>query len=401
MDLSNDHWLQAQYSCLGAALIAPEAVSRVLSGTTAGDYTGTCRAVFEAMHKVYLSGTPVDPVSVSHQLEPEYRPFLMELMEITPTAANVDHYIRLCREQAQTLAVKELAMQMAQADTGETLRSLLDRAEKLLAHRPTTAIVSTHDALQDFHTRHTRPADYLRWPLPGLDTRLYVEPGDLIILGGAPSAGKSAFALQCAWHWASDHSVGFFSLETSAQKLFDRQMAACTGIPMEDIKGNCIRQEGWELLRRASEDISARRLDYISAAGMTVADIRALTIRRGYQVILIDYLQLIQGGGENRTAQVTAISIALHTLAQSLGVTVLALSQLSRSGPGAEKPTMHHLRESGQIEQDADVILLLSLANKDRPEGPRILQIAKNKEGTRGKMLLDFDGRHQTFHKSG
>ena len=120
-------------------------------------------------------------------------------------------------------------------------------------------------------------------------------------------------------------------------------------------------------------------------------------MERKYDVIIVDYLQLIQCHGDNRTAQVTAISIGLHTLAQTLGVTVVALSQCSRQAPGKKSPTMHQLRESGQIEQDADIILLLSLAEQDKTDGYRVLQIAKNKEGTRGRILLAFDGDHQTF----
>jgi replicative DNA helicase len=120
---------------------------------------------------------------------------------------------------------------------------------------------------------------------------------------------------------------------------------------------------------------------------------------RGYQIIFVDYLQLLQGSGENRTTQVTQISIALHTLAQSMGVTVVALSQLARQGKQDKNtpPDMSALRESGQIEQDADLIMMLSLQDKDNPAGPRELRIRKNKEGTCPNILLDFDGKHQTF----
>ena len=123
---------------------------------------------------------------------------------------------------------------------------------------------------------------------------------------------------------------------------------------------------------------------------------------QGYQIIFVDYLQLLQGPGENRTAQVTGISIALHTLAQSMGVTVVALSQLSRQGQQGKNapPDMSALRESGQIEQDADVVMMLSLADKDNPAGNRELRIRKNKEGTCPNILLAFDGKHQTFSKA-
>lgn len=397
MDLTHDCWLRAQYSVLGSALIDPEVVSKVLSRTSAEDYTGHCRTVWQAMQQVFQTGTPVDPVTVSHALDPSYQQLLLELMEITPTAANIDYYIRICREQAQTIAARDLAQEMVSATNSEQVRTLLDKINHVLTDKPSSKVVSLRDALQDFGARHTRPVNYLHWPLAALDDQLYAEPGDLIIVGGAPSAGKTALALQCAWHWAKDHNVGFFSLETSARKLFDRQISAATGIPMDDIKHNTISTEDWDKLRAVSEDISSRKLDYISAAGMTVGDIRAMTMERKYDVIIVDYLQLIQCPGDNRTAQVTAISIGLHTLAQTLGVTVVALSQLSREAQKTKKPNASHLRDSGQIEQDADIILLLSLAEQDKTDGYRVLQIAKNKEGTQGQMLLTFDGTHQAF----
>jgi len=124
-----------------------------------------------------------------------------------------------------------------------------------------------------------------------------------------------------------------------------------------------------------------------------------MTIMRGYQIIIIDYLQLLQGTGANRTEQVTGISLALHTLAQSMGVTVVALSQLKRKNDD-DSPDMSDLRESGQIEQDADVIMILKLEKKNNPEGPRELYIAKNKEGTCPKIVLDFDGKYQRFTKA-
>ena len=232
--------------------------------------------------------------------------------------------------------------------------------------------------------------------------RIYSELGDMIVIGGYPSSGKSAWALQCAWHWAKEYKVGFFSLETSSEKLFDRQMSAIAQLSMDAIKRNSIGQQDWDKVCNMTAEITARNLELIPAAGMTPADVRAVTMMRGYQIIFVDYLQLLQGPGENRTTQVTAISIALHTMAQSMGVTVVALSQLARQGQQQKNtpPDMSALRESGQIEQDADLIMMLSLADKDHPEGNRELRIRKNKEGTCPNILLAFDGKHQTFSKA-
>jgi len=400
MAVSQEDWLQAQYSVLGSILIEPGLVPKVMAQTTARDYNGPCLTVFRAIRKLFLSGSAVDVVSVAGVLGPDYREYLTQLMEVTPTAANLDYYIALCREQSRVMALRELARKMAGQDSSEKLRKLLEEANSLMVDRPSLKITTMDNALRSFMDRHTRKASYLTWPVGELNDRIYAELGDLIIFGGYPSTGKSAWALQCAWHWAKDYKVGFFSLETSSEKLFDRQMASVVQLSMDEIKRNDIKNDGWDRVAAMSSEIIARNLELIPAAGMTPADVRAVTMMRGYQIIFVDYLQLLQSSGESRTAQVTAISIALHTLAQSLGVTVIALSQLSRPGQNGEKPGMSALRESGQIEQDADVVMLLSLKDSDDPGGCRILNIAKNKEGTCPNILLAFDGKHQTFSKA-
>lgn len=402
MAVSDDRWLDAQYSVLGSALISPEVVPKVVSETSDRDYTGACLTVYRVIRKLFLAGTAVDPVSVAGVLGKNYRDFLVQLMEVTPTAANIDHYIALCREQARVITVRELAGKMIEADTSDKMRKLLEEASGLMMDRPALKIATMSDSLRSFMDRHTKPANYLTWPVRELNDRIYAELGDLIIIGGYPSSGKSAWALQCAWHWAKDYKVGFFSLETSSEKLFDRQMAAVVQLSMDEIKRNEIKPEGWDRIAALTADIVARNLELVPAAGMTPADVRAVTMMQGYQIIFVDYLQLLQGPGENRTAQVTGISIALHTLAQSMGVTVVALSQLSRQGQQGKNapPDMSALRESGQIEQDADVVMMLFLADKDNPDGNRELWIRKNKEGTCPSILLAFDGKHQTFTKA-
>lgn len=394
----DEKWLDAQYSVLGSVLISPEVTPRVMSGTSEQDYSGTCRTVFLVIKKLFLSGAAIDPVSVSGALGPNYRDFLVQLMQITPTAANIDAYITLCREQSRVAAVRELAQKMAEADTSEKLRPLLEKASGLMTDKPNLKITTMADALASFMQRHTQKPEYLTWPVPELNDQIYGELGDFFIIAGSPSTGKSAWALQCAWHWAKQYKVGFFSLETSSEKLFDRQMAAAAQINMEVIKRNVLSQAEWDKVCGMNPEITARNLELIPAAGMTPADVRAVTMMRGYQIIFIDYLQLLAASGDNRTAQVTSISIALHTLAQSMGVTVVALSQLARKKEGT--PSMSDLRESGQIEQDADMVMILSLEKKDDPSGNRILHVAKNKEGICPKVLLVFDGKHQTFSKA-
>ena len=399
MSVTSSDWLQAQYSVLGAVLIEPALVPKVIAQTRSEDFSGACQTVYEAMRRLFQEGKPVDVVSVNAALGGEYREFLMQLMQITPTAANLDHYISLCRDQARVLAVREIgeALQAAE-DTGQ-IRELLEKANGVMVEKTGLRIATMDDALRSFFDRHSGGTKYLSWPILELNDRLYSEPGDFILVGGYPSSGKSAWSLQCAWHWAREQKVGFFSLETSSEKLFDRMMASVANVSMDDMKRNRIPQEQWDHICGMTNGIIQRPLELIPAAGMNVAQVRSVTMMRGYKLIIIDYVQLLSANGANRTEQVTNISLALHRMAQDMGVTVVALSQLKRKS-GDDTPESSDLRESGQLEQDADIIMLLKLENKDKPDGPRELYITKNKEGTCPKIILDFDGKHQTFRKA-
>ena len=257
------------------------------------------------------------------------------------------------------------------------------------------------DTLKNFFDRHSRKnIEYLEWPIKELSDYLFTELGDFVIIAGSPSSGKTAFALQCVKKWAKKYKVGFFSLETSPEKIFDRYISMVCGIDMTTLKRNDISDEQWAKVAQSSTDITSCPLDIIPAAGMSPADIRAVTLMKGYQIIVVDYVQLVKGTGENRTAQVTDISISLHTMAQSLGVTVIGLSQLKRQQKDQKSkgPELSDLRESGQLEQDADLVMMLSLGKDETKE--RDLRIKKNKEGTLPNVHLTFDGAHQTFFKA-
>ena len=392
-------WTSAQHSVIGSALIEPDLVPKVLQQTRQTDFSGSCQTVYKAMRNLFQNGKPVDVVTLAANLGDEYRPFLRQLMEITPTAANLDYYIEVVRQQAQIVSVKDIASKILSEESVVDIRDLLAQASSIMVDKSSLQITTMSDALHSFYDRHSGDVSYLTWPISVMNDRLYSEPGDFILLGGRPSTGKSAFAIQCAEHWAKTNKVGFFSLETSPNKLFDRMMSSRAGLSMDVLKRNKITQDQWNSICSDNQAILALDFEIIPAAGMTAADIKSVTVMRGYQIVVIDYVQLLNSTGSNRTEQVTNISLTLHRMAQDMSVTILALSQLKRKDSDST-PDSSDLRESGQLEQDADVIMMLKLEDADRPDGNRKLYITKNKEGTCPMITLEFDGKHQKFSKA-
>ena len=399
--VEHQDWLDAQIGVLGSVLISPELASKVVSETEEADYTGQFRSIYNAIRTLFLSGKPADPVLIAAQLGDAYTNVLLQIMEITPTAANVNHYISACREKGRLLRLRDLGQELSAAEDLETAISLMEQANRTMVQRTGTRIVTMEDAMASFFERHEGEKEYLSWPIDGLQDKLYAEAGDFIILGGYPSDGKSALALQMAYHMSQTKRVGFFSLETSDRKLFDRMMAHVAAIPMERIKTNTMAEKDWQRAADISTAIVSRKLEYIPAAGMTVADIQAISHSRRYEVIFVDYLQLVHSKGKDRFSVVTDVSIGLHTMAQATGIAVIALAQLNRPEKRKDgvtpEPSLSSLRESGQIEQDADIVFMLYRPNFKAPQ--RDLLILKNKEGKLGRLTLDFDGQYQTFRR--
>lgn len=389
-------WLDAQNSVLGSALIDERVVPRIIAGTDETDYAGGCRNVFLAIKGLFDKHVPVDPVSVNSALGGNYMDFIMQLMEITPTAANVDIYIQLCREQSRVAAIRELSEGLGNAKTMGDARAILEKANAFAASTQRQKSVTLQQVFMEFGQRMQEKPKYLRWPIQQLQDNLRVKPGNVVLIAAEPSVGKTAFALQCAVHWAKSARVGFFSFETDCETLGDRIASHVMSISMEDIQNRKLTDKEWERYAYLGSQNAERTLTLEPASGMTVSDIRARTVEKGYQIIVIDYVQLIASKGANRVEQVTNISLALHELAQSLKVTVIGLSQVSRSDDD-HTPRNSDLRESGQLEQDADVIIFLKLRNKAKPDGPRRLYVTKFKEGKRFQTNLSFAGETQTF----
>lgn len=421
----SDRWLEAQIAVVGCALIEPELAPRIIAESDAGDYTGDYRAVYCAMQELLAENKPIDPVIVRAHIGGNIAPVLMDAMRQTPTTVNFDYYLTACKEQARLAGIRSMAASLLDAATLDEAKDLVDKAHALTVERSHVRAVTMEEGLQTFFDEHQAgKKEYLDWGIAALNDNLYVDRGDFVIMGGYPSGGKSALMLQMAWHMAKKQRVGIFSFETSAPKLFDRLISHVTGVPLASIKRSDMRLEDWQRVNVSIKTICDSQLEIIEAAGMSASDVLSLTVSRRYTVIFLDYLQLIRGDvsrGGNRTEEVTRISMALHTMAQRHGIIVIALSQLTRppkaqprkqkhftgsDDPDSEDystvpaPGLSDLRESGQLEQDADVVMFLYRLYPGTKNETRRLRIAKNKEGRLGGFNFNFDGATQTFSRS-
>ena len=398
-----EDYLLAQASVLGSMLIDPRCVGEVLAALEPEDFTEDLgRQVFLAIRALYAADKPIDPVPVLDQMGPpsqERQRYVLELMNMTPTAANVGLYIPIVREQSRIRRIQQVGAGLIAAGlTMEGARALNDQFNALMVERPGVECLTMEQGLLDFTENLERTPDYLPWGIDFLDEGLTAERSDYIVLGGYPSDGKTALALSLAYHQAQTRRVGFFSLETKNSKLFARIYSAAAQVSGARIKRRQLTEEDYAKLERTADEVRGRQLSLVRSSSMTVEDIAAYTRSKHFEVIYIDYLTLIQAPGRSEFEQATYISKALHRLAQDTGVTVVALSQLSRPEGGKVKPpTLASLRSSGQIEQDADIVMFIYREEPSNLRSRRILRVAKNKEGVTGQVPLFFRGETQTF----
>lgn len=396
----------AQASVIGSMLIDDRCVPEVVSIVSEDDFTSAFRSIFRAARWLFDEGCNVDPVTVMHQLgdDPEYRRILAECMEVTPSAAQAGQYARVLHEQGRLLRIRELGQQLLAAGDLAEARAMLEDAAGLAADTDNRRICNMSQAMMEFAERHVGEVQYLDWPIKELTEPLGVEKGDFIVVGGRPSTGKTALTIQCAYHWGKTHRVGYFSLETNQRKISDRLVSHAVRISKNRIRRNQLTDEDWSRWTRVcSEHIVKNGLEIIEAAGMSVSDIQAFSTMRGYEIIVVDYLQMIEEPGRSSYEAVTAISKKLHILAQRRGIIVVALSQLARMDKNNPRhATMSDLRESGQIEQDADIILMLNPVDPKKPVQTqnRLLRAEKNKENELCEIELEFAGHLQTFCKA-
>lgn len=394
---------KARQSVLGSILISPQIVVDVVQQLTQEDFgPGALGNVYAGICRLFSRGKPVDPVTVLAEVGNEYEQLLKELMIVTPTAANWEAYADIIRDAVQLGKLQAAAMQIVGAADLAEARKSAENLSLLLAQRNSLRIVSFADGIREFYERQSKhlTPNYLRWSFRPLDENLFAEPGDLIVLGGYPSAGKTLLAAQFAYEMATAQCkrVGIFSLETSDRKLYDRVATYAAELDFDAVKSARLSDSELDTVAALGARDDRVQLDVIPVSGMSPMDIRAVSLSRRYDVIFIDYLQLLNSSGRDRYEKITNISLALKQLGRDTGITVVALSQLSRPEKGRRSaPTLASLRESGQIEQDADIVMLLYLEDEENPSGNRTLNVAKNKDGELGHFRLGFYPKHMKF----
>ncbi|HZG59115.1 MAG TPA: replicative DNA helicase [Anoxybacillus sp.] len=425
--------IEAEQAVLGAIFLDSAALTLASEVLVPEDfYRASHQKIFHAMLKVADRGEPVDLVTVTAELadakvleEVGGVSYLSELANSVPTAANVEYYARIVEEKSILRRLIRTATSIAQEGytREDEVDDLLNEAEKKImevSQRKNTGafqnikdiLVQTYDNIEMLHNR--------KGEITGIPTGFIeldrmtagFQRSDLIIVAARPSVGKTAFALNIAQNVATktNENVAIFSLEMSAQQLVMRMLCAEGNINAQNLRTGKLTPEDWGKLTMAMGSLSNAGIYIDDTPGIRVSEIRAkcrrLKQESGLGMVLIDYLQLIQGSGrnrENRQQEVSEISRSLKALARELEVPVIALSQLSRSVEQRQdkRPMMSDIRESGSIEQDADIVAFLyrdDYYDKDS-ENKNIIEIiiAKQRNGPVGTVQLAFIKEYNKF----
>lgn len=401
--------LDAQVAILGSMLIDERCIGPTLAEVDPQDFSNPVyKTVYLTIRRMFAAGETVDPVTVVDSLKGDksgdWYELAKQLMDLTPTSANVMEYVKILRRDARLRRMQILGMTLAGAVDMDTAGDAVSKINAEMVERQGLKAMTMEEGLQLFYERRKQTPEYLPWGLSDLDGKLYAERGDYIIIGGAPSDGKTALALASAWRQSEKYHVGFFSLETGKGKAIDRLMAHVAQIEMASLKHNTLSEEDYQTVADLSPRILSRHLEIVPAANATVTDMFAYAQARRYEIIYIDHVQIIKTDSRrDRYAEMTRISGEIHTNAQATGITAVVLSQLSRAEKNGKPrpPVIQDLRETGALEQDADIIMLLYRNNpKDRMDPRRMLDVGKNKEGELGSVPLIFDGPTQTFRRN-
>lgn len=428
------HSVEAEQAVLGSMLIDPRCVSEVIDKLRPDDfYLRQNKEIYETIYTMFNYSLTIDPVTVLENMkqngyydENQSRGYILQLMDATPTAANVGEYIEIIKDKTLLRRVAEAAGEltaMIQEGTA-TGQDILEAAEqKIYAIRQGRAargLIPISEVIIDVYDRLEELAASDR-AIPGLSTGLRdldraisgLNNSDLILLAARPGMGKTSMALNILLDAGkkSGKKVAFFSLEMSREQLALRLISSECFVDNKKLVTGKLSDEDWESVAAAADSLNRSAILIDDDSNITVADILAKCRRvEDLGLIVIDYLQLMQsaGGksntrGENRQQIVSDISRSLKIMAKDLNVPVLCLSQLSRANESRQdkRPMLSDLRESGAIEQDADIVLFLyreGYYNADA-ENPNLAEciIAKNRHGETGKVELQWTPEFTTF----
>ena len=432
LDRMPPHNIEAEQAVLGAVFLEKEALITAMEIVRPEDfYRPAHQRIFQCMIDLLERGEPIDLVTVTAELQSRKWleevggvSYLTDLANAVPTAANVEYYARIVEEKALLRRLIRVATQIASTGYGETedVGEILSQAERnileISQRRSRGHFVSIKDVLLEtyekieFLATHRGEVTGVATGYPDLDRMTSgFQPSDLIIVAARPSVGKTAFALNIAQNVGiRGETVAIFSLEMSAQQLVTRMLCAEGNLEAHKLRTVYLEEDDWERLTMAISTLAKAPIFIDDTPNITVTEIRSklrrLKAERGLSLVVIDYLQLIQGRSryaENRQQEISEISRSLKGIARELHVPVIALSQLSRAVEQRQdkRPILSDIRESGSIEQDADIVAFLYRDDYYDPETDRknIVEviIAKQRNGPTGKVELVFLKEYNKF----
>jgi replicative DNA helicase len=429
------HSVEAEQSVLGGLVLENSAWDQIADLVTEADfYRGEHRRIFRAVASLAEESRPFDVVTLSEWLETHDQldavgglAYLAELAKNTPSAANIKAYAEIVRERAVLRSLIKVGSEIAGSafnTEGQSAAELVDRAEQRvfeIAERGARAggifspirevLVDVMDRIDTLY--HSETA------LTGVATGFHdldqktsgLQPSDLIIVAGRPSMGKTAFAMNVVEQAAIKEklAVAVFSMEMPAEQLTMRMLSSLGRIDQHKVRTGKLGDDDWPRLTSALELLNSTEIYIDDTPALTPTDLRArcrrLKREKNLGLVVVDYLQLMQvpGTKENRATEISEISRGLKALAKEIRVPLVALSQLNRSLEQRQdkRPVMSDLRESGAIEQDADVILFIyrdEVYNEDsKDKGKAEIIIGKQRNGPIGKVTLTFLGQHTRF----
>lgn len=425
--------IEAEQAVLGAVFLEPEALQRAIERLIPEDfYRTTHERIFRVMLELSERGEPVDLVTVTSELQKRKLleevggvTYLSDLAGSVPTAANVDYYSQMIEEKSLLRRLIRAATDIAaESYTSEQdVEEILDEAEKRILEVSNRSNIGDFspikeilvEAYDNIEMLHNRKDDITGIPSGFIELDRITagfQRNDFIVVAARPSVGKTAFALNISQNVAikTNENVAIFSLEMGAQQLVMRMLCAEGNIDSQRLRTGKLTPEDWEKLTMAMGSLSNAGIFIDDTPGIRVSDIRAkcrrLKQEKGIGMVVIDYLQLILGSyrqGENRQQEVSEISRSLKALARELEVPVIALSQLSRGVESRQdkRPMMSDIRESGSIEQDADIVAFLYRDDyyDKESENENMIEIiiAKQRNGPTGTVELAFIKEYNKF----